>query len=398
MPESLFEEIKRVDAGPADYSEPHFPYLNRSARDHFLNVRTVLDCWYNELCELNPDSAADVRARFRSDDNEHHISALTELYLHHLLIEHGYHPHVHPKLEQTSSRPDFAAMRDGEIVFLLEAVLVYEAAKMARADRFQSNILDAIDAVNSPDFLISVDVERADPNTQPKTGAIRRFLQGKVDALDWEEVCRIYEETKEFPKWIWKQDEWEVEFSASPVTEEGRNRRSAESRVTGAIVSGAKLIRLDEAIRSNVLKKAGKYGKPECPLIVAVNVVRDSIFCDDELVMEALCGKETFTVTMHADGSQTTTPGRDLVGIWTDPQRGTINRHLSALLVLPGLTNAVIETVQPVLWHHPFAERQLSKDWQGISQRIFNENTRKMDIFVSSYGSSGPSEEADQIV
>lgn len=382
MTESLFDDIPRLDDGPADYSEPHFPYVNRSNREHFIRVRDVLDRWFQELIRHNPDSAKDVRARFRSSDDKHHYSALTELYLHHFLIDQGFVPQAHPEMPGTSRRPDFLACKDGKQEFIVEAVVVYEELEAARLKKFESNILDAIDSVKSPDFLVSASFESSDSQSQPKASVIRQFLQERVDALDWVQVCRVYEQNGELPKWHWIQDRWNVELTASPVTEEGRNRRSAASRVTGAIVHEASIIRVDEAIRSNVLGKVDKYGKPGVPFVIVVNVIRESIFCDDEVIMEALCGKEVFHVTLHDDGSQTTVPGRNLDGIWTDPKKGMINQHMSGLLVLAGLGCSKIEIVKPVLWHHPSATHPLQRNWLTVRQRIHNETNGHMEEYV----------------
>lgn len=377
--ESLFDRIESTDNGPADYSEPHFPYVNRSNREHFIRARQILDDWFLELMRHNPDSARDVRARFRSSDNEHHFGALTELYLHHFLLEQGFIPQTHPEMTGSSRKPDFLAAKDGRQEFILEAVLVYEEFEAARLKKFESNILDAIDSVNSPDFLITASFENSDPKSQPKASSIRQFLQERIDTLEWSQVYREYEQHGTLPKWHWSQDHWDVELTASPVTEEGRQNRSAVSRVTGAVLHKASIVRVDEAIRSNVLGKVNRYGKIGIPFVIAVNVIRESVFCDDEVIMEALCGKEVFHVTLHPGGSQTTVPDRNLEGIWTDPKKGMINQHMSGLLVLPGLGCSTIELMQPTLWHHPQGLHPIYSNALRIRQRIYNAATGKME-------------------
>ncbi len=371
MHNGLFDTIERTDIDPSKYSEPEFEYVNRTNRPHFQKARAILEEWFEEYVTQNPKFAPDLWARFRSKDNEHHLAALTELYLHHLLLVNGFVPQAHPVLHDVATRPEFLAWRDKVPQFVAEAVLVYDDKIMARADKFEANIFDAVNAVNSPDFLISLNIRSQNPNTQPKSSSITKFLQNKVDKLDYDQACQENEGSNPYRNWTYTQGGWELEFTARPVTEDGRRRRNGSSRVIGTALRGLSVVDVDAAIRDNVMEKSKKYGKFEMPFIIVVNVIREKTYCDDEIIMDALYGREVVDYVTYKDGSDQTNVRRNLNGIWANPKAGLTNPHVSGILFLSGLTSGNIQETAPVLWHHPRAAYPLDMTELDVEQRYF---------------------------
>ncbi|SYZ71962.1 hypothetical protein TRIP_C20077 [Candidatus Zixiibacteriota bacterium] len=379
--DTLFDRMERTDDAPADYSEPCYAYANRSNRPHIRKARTTLESWFREYRTRNTDSAKDLCQRFRSKDNAQHLAALTELYLHQLLLLNDFIPKVHPNLPRLSSRPEFFAFRDARPQFVLEAALVYDDKPVERINKFEANILDAIDDVNSPNFLVSVEIRSRDSKSQPKSSSIRRFLQNSIDKLDYHQVCLEYEESKILPQWTYLQEGWRLEFTALPVKGEACRRRTAESRVVGVVSRGAFRVNVDAAIRESVIAKSRKYGKFDMPFIIAVSVIREGKLCDDEIIMDALCGKVVVDYITNKDGTYQTKARRDLKGIWTDPKSGYANSHLSGVLFISGLTVGAIDTVSPVLWHHPQSDHPFDLNWLNIEQKYFDKESGLLNTY-----------------
>lgn len=375
----LFDDIQRTYEGPADYSESEFKYINRSARELFALARCELEKWFSEYCTENTSEVADLAARFRSEDDEHHFSALTELYLYNLLKVHGYIIKTHPKLPDKKSRPEFIIFKDGKPLFVVEAVVVFGNPTQKRVEKFESSILDAMNQVASTDFLVSVSIESVNPDKMPAIGRIKKEIRRELSKLDYEAICRQIEATGEFPSWQWEKDGWKLKFTASPVKEEARTRRNENSRIIGAIQYPIKCINLDENIKKNVLRKVKKYGDLKMPFIIAVNIISESMFCDDYTIMSSLFGKETIQITSYANGTRTTRPGRTLDGIWIHPKMGVKNTRMSGLLVLSGLRSSTISEIKPVLWHHPKAQRPFDVSWLKILHRIHNIKNDRME-------------------
>ena len=71
---------------PADHGEPHWNFLNRSARAEMQQARERIEAWLGRLC---PAMQAQVRNRLRSNDQQF-TAGLWELYLHELFTRLGY--------------------------------------------------------------------------------------------------------------------------------------------------------------------------------------------------------------------------------------------------------------------------------------------------------------------
>lgn len=319
-----------------------------------------------------------MRARFRSNDDAQHLSALTELYLHHFLIGNGYIPKTHPDLDGVDTRPDFLVFQNNKSCFFVEAVTIYNNKTSARVDKFEANICDAIDAVNSPDFLVSFNIKDRNPDIQPKTSGITRFLQNRIDSLDYTQAKLKYDKTGMLPKDLFSQKGWKIEFNFRPVTPEARKRRTNNSRVIGMMGRGVSLINVDLAIKESVIDKSKKYGEFNLPFLIAVNVIRDKAFCDDEIILDALFGKTQVDVVCYSNGSHKCNPYRSMNGIWAHPKDGLINNNISGILFLFGLTPATILEVKPVLWHHPKAIHPFYLDDLDIEHKYFTKESGRL--------------------
>ena len=89
----LFDNLTRNDAGPKQYGEPAFTYLNQSGREDVARVREVLERFFQDYPSAHQ---AEIRRRFRSTDDIQHKSAFFELFLHQLVRFGRFTVHVSP--------------------------------------------------------------------------------------------------------------------------------------------------------------------------------------------------------------------------------------------------------------------------------------------------------------
>ncbi len=362
---TLFDDKAEFDSNPPKFTGSVFSVVNRSGREELARIRQTIEKWFDEYKQYNPDSAKDLKGRYRSNDDEHHYSALTELYLHHFLIEQGFRPQVHPQFPNSSSKPDFLALKGEQPRFVVEALSVCESKENARLQKLEAAIIEALKALKLP-FFLDVKFRSTDSLSQPKLKELKR------EVLAWANtVTRCSSADMEYH---WKQKQWHIVFRVEP------------DAPPGGIGWGdyyAHRITLDETIREKVLKKVNRYGKLDVPFIIALNVIREKEFCDDEIVMEALSGEMKYDFSQKSGGSSTweVSAKRGDKGIWVASQGKVVRRRISGLLVLQGLTDATIEKTQSVLWHHPFAEIPLDKDLLKIKQRIYDESTNAMEEY-----------------
>lgn len=376
---SLFDKISRTSQKASEYGKAHFDYLNETARQEFQIIRSELDKWFNEYLNLHPDEAKELKNRFRSQDDEHHWAAMTELYIHHLLILNGYSTKPHPQLRDVNNRPDFLALKDNLPVFYIEVKVLFSKLITKRLDKFQAAILDSINQIESIEYLISLEFLSIDDKNPPATKKIQKNIKEKIEQLDYDMVCNDIEKNNKYPEWQWQENNWKIKFLASPVTEEARKRRTGNSKIIGAISYPAKQIKLSVNLKNAIKDKIKNYGNPDIPFIIAVNVISDDIFCDDISIMSALFGETVITITSFDDGTSKTSTGRNMDGIWVTRKKGICNTRLSGLMVLKNLTNAIINKTLPTLWHHPKAKHILDVQSLKIIHKVYNAEKSGME-------------------
>lgn len=132
----LFDTNKIVNHGGINnYSESLFQYaLKNNSKQHQI-IKRKIGGWYKQFMLYNPQHAKDLLKRFQSIDDEHHLSALTELYIHNLLLENNYIPKVHPDMSGVKNKPDFVALYDDEPMFIIEVAVVYDNKVVSRRNK-----------------------------------------------------------------------------------------------------------------------------------------------------------------------------------------------------------------------------------------------------------------------
>ena len=61
--------------------------------------------------------------KFQSQDKDEHFSAFFELMLHEMIFQLGFKPSVHPELNNTNAKPDFALTDKNSKLSFLEALV-----------------------------------------------------------------------------------------------------------------------------------------------------------------------------------------------------------------------------------------------------------------------------------
>lgn len=343
----IFTERTRDESDSPDYREPHFDYLDRSARLEAENVRRLLEDWFSRWPE---ESKADLLPRIQSSDDQEFNSAFFELYLHELLIRSDYAVRVHPELDGTKKRPDFLAESkiDGHS-FILEATLANDSDERKGALTRLNVVLDSINGLDSPHFLLAVETSDL-PATSPPLNRIRRDLEVWLSNIDVERA-RVRAEASSFEDLeVLTRDYggWEMRFQAIPrrLTAGARARRSI-----GILSTGARFLTTTASLRSSIGKKASRYGELNIPYIVAVNAADSNL--EDLDIEDALFGDYQIIARQTDDGFNHS-EGRDGNGVWFGP-KGPKNTRVSGVLAVGGLGPWSVEQRDPVLYLNPWA-------------------------------------------
>lgn len=370
----LFDQFQRTDYESARYAEPLFTYMNRTARAEFEEVRNKLEVWFSHYPK--PEQP-EIRARFCSDINTQHQSALFELLLHEILRVLGCEITPHPTLSNTAKTPDFLVKPLNGTPFYIEAVLATnESADEAAAQARINTVYDVVDRkVDSSNFFLWVNVEGS-PKSPPSANRIASFLNKRLAKLDPDQVAILYETGGKdaIPSWRYEHDGWIVNFQPIPKKPEARNKKGA--RPIGAQSTGVHWVDHRTPIRNAINKKAGRYGELELPYIVAVNVLE---YIDEIDIMEALFGKEQFTISFsqgHPLKPVDTQMSRILDGVWTSHE-GPRNTRVSAVLLATQLSPWRLSSGKVCLYHNPWAQKSYSSVLTRLPQAVLEDNHMK---------------------
>lgn len=342
------------------YSESEYSYYRDSERPPMVAIRTLLEQWF---AEVPASEQLDLAQRFRSRILRQHLSALFELYLHHLLVRSGFQVQFHPDVAGTQNHPDFLVLKDGNARFYLEAIAVGNSTKEESEINRINQVYDTLNALESPDFYVSVSVEGA-PASSPAGAKLRKDLKQWLATLNWEDISASYinEEIDSIPGYEWSHDGWNVTFEPIPKPPEARGSEGV--RAIGMTMDGkVRTLKLDRDLKEAVSKK-DRYGALTLPFVHAIQVV-DSHRIDRNDVINGLFGQAT--VALGPNREQIHARLRN--GAWVAPG-GSIHRIVSAVCVWSTLEPWNFVTLEPFTIHNPYAINPLQSDLLQWAQEI----------------------------
>ena len=350
----LFDDINRKENGPKHFADPHFYYLNHSARSESEVIRKLLELWF---AHVPFGDQKGLRSRFRSKDNQQHLGAFFELYIHELLLRLGFDITFHSEIEDKSTHPDFMVSRGEEQQFYLEATLAALSNKEVATKALENQVYDTLNNMKSPNFFLGLKVQGA-PATLPTCKKIRDFLESKLADLDPDEVAeQLKTGSLEAFSWEWEHGDWRITFF--PIPKSLSQRGKSGIRPIGLQMQESISLTPDISIRDSIHDKASKYGRLNLPYVIAMNIL-DEYDVDESDISIGLFGKEPITAIFPSNYSQET----HLNAAWYGPD-GPRHQRVSGALIAVNLNPWSIAKVTPVLWHNPWANYPLPQDiWQ----------------------------------
>jgi hypothetical protein len=121
--------------------------------------------------------------------------------------------------------------------------------------------------------------------------------------------------------------------------------------------NGSRAVDTTSALRRAIREKAGRYGKPDRPYVIAVLIEDD--YTDEEDVVDALFGTVTYTVPVGPRHPGQAHAVRQRDGSWI-AHGGPSNTRVSAVMTAINLAPWVLARNVPRLWLNPWAARPLT--------------------------------------
>lgn len=350
-----FDEVPRTYTGYARRAESAFNFLNRSALPDFSATRDTVEAMFSGFPE---SGKADLRARFRSED-EAHSGAFFELFLYSVLRMMGYAPALHPSSGLTSRRVDFQIAANGKSIFI-EARTLTSSHETSLHERLFAPVLDAIDDLESPDFHLHVET-KGDLKKAIAIAPIKRHLTSWLASLDYDKIkAQIAGENgyRNCPETKWVQGGCALEFAAWPKGKaRGKPGRSIAMEMGGGW-SGT-----GHRLRKMLAAKARRYGKLNTPYVIAVNVMDGGM--DDEDVIQALYGQEAVQFRIYSNGCRESRLIRQPNGLWRQHD-GPRYRRVSGVLVASRLRPWCMPQSRLSLYLNPWADFPLADEFLDL--------------------------------
>lgn len=265
----LFENnVDRIDEY-AKNSESHYKYLTISAKPEYIAVCEKLDNWFENYPSKEKK---EFIQRFRTEKDDQFLSAFYELYLFELLRKMGYEIEVHPKIENSNSRPDFLVKSiDGE-EFYIEVVTITGKTRQEIAREKLLNVIDdTINTIRNKDFFLRRRVTSFPKKAIPAI-KIKEFLERELKKINPDDCMEIIRQNKIelLPHWEFKYGNFVLELSAIP--REIKYRDKINTQLIGIRTDPPKSDNSQKALIESLRTKGNKYVGLNKPFVIAVNI------------------------------------------------------------------------------------------------------------------------------
>ncbi len=312
---NLFSDKQRTDQDFAKPGERIYSFLNRSGREEFAVVRVKLNQWFRHYPE---SEQKELKKRFES--RAHFDDAFFELYMHEFFFSKGYQLMVHPKLEHTSKQPDFLVSKDGKPLFYLEVKVVRDQSDEERDyEEKRRKIARELDKLGNFPYWISIRKLRLKNQNSFSVRPVIDIIQRESALFDYYRML----EKSERESLSFENENISIElcfWARSNSNLEGLNRA-----VGAQSYFDAKIVDTHIAILKAIQEKAKRYGKPDLPLMIAINCVSPEHVSTTD--MELILGKDFRYLqsnkpipsdrTIHSDGIFTNSFMNHVRGIFT---------------------------------------------------------------------------------
>jgi hypothetical protein len=322
----IFNNTNRKDTDSAGNAEPIFQYLERSARIEAERVRELIEQWFANY----PDQEkGELRRRLQTNDDKIFSSSFFELYLHELFRRLGCLIEIHPDRGISNTRfPDFRITEMEGKSYYLEAVSVDELYKDGViGGNFIDEALDAINHLRSEKYFLHVRIKGI-PSTPIPISSYKKSISKWLEELDYQKIKEDYKKggISSLPKKVISHGNLDIELIPTPKS----LPRETENLI-GSQGFGFRRTNTKDAIRKAIKDKAGRYGKPDLPYVIAINVF--SIVCDKEDIIDALFGTEERSIDFQSCNSEEMIFRRKGDGAWKKQK----NTRVSGVLIVKSL-------------------------------------------------------------
>jgi len=359
----LFTDKIRTDKKPAKHNDNSFDFFDRSDSEKGKVIREVLNSWFANYPE---NEKSEFKKRFQKEFS----SSLYELFIHELFIKQGFELESHPKLKNSTKRPDFLAKGNG-IEFYIE---VKEATDKTDAERALENktnqIYDIVNQTDSPNFWLQIKKLNFITDKQPSAKKVVRFLESKLPEFNPDLILDNLKTfgVKGIPFIRFEDQNLSMIIKLMPKSKEIRGKKGV--RPIGIFPSESFVGGADDSIKSALSKKANRYGELDKPFLICINS-KSYRGTDNYDVMDALFGSTSISYSTDPNNKDEQIE-RAMNGFFKD-NSGPKNTKVSAIMI-NRLILGHVKDGKYWFVKHPFAQNDLDFNKFDINKTFVDNN------------------------
>ncbi len=339
-------------AGSEPYSRPKpvsmssYEFYARSDRPEMAEMR---NCW-NDIyrrCRLPKKSKSDILNRFRSRDDSHY-SALFELFLYEFMHLLGWKAGIPSALK--SGRPDFLVSVPGSRNFYLEATCLLGSLKLTAQERLHSKIYQTIREIESNEFRVALSI-RGNPEVEIGSMDLRLRVEKWLKGLDYNRllsILRAKRDITQLPAEVIAHGSLQIVLTPIPQSP------PSSSKENGLVLLGPTSVtrsRVSTQMRQKLMDKAKQCASSRLPVVVALNVLRDTF--DTDAILDALFGELVVDVSFKDGHPVNWKSERGKLGLWCHLGRCQ-NSTISAVILFSHLDHFLFPSRKPQIVLNPF--------------------------------------------
>lgn len=260
----LFDDIERTQNCPAAETQSTFSFLNNSCRPASEKIRSLLEEWFSDY---PVEKKAVLANKFRESDKFE--PNFFELFSFAFLKRCFGDVSVEP--EMGGLTPDFSV--NGDALIVETTVSTEISDREAGRQRIENEIFDRINKLRINKYFLQIEELNVSSNETPKMKAIARFIKSKADSLDYDQLTRDMQQSKELRCFTYPEgaadNESIVKFCFIPRSSFGCENHRPIGFYPSSSHSGGSERAISEKIRGKVLK----YNRLGVPQVVFINIL-----------------------------------------------------------------------------------------------------------------------------
>lgn len=284
---TLFDDKPREARRAIKPGETKFDFVDSIAA--FETCRDHLNRLY---CELPERERGEYEARLKATRFHMFDSAFFELILRGMFLRQGWRVEPHPDLGVgESTKPDFLVLKQGQPLFVLEAVTTEERLQDGDSEssqKLKAQVLSDLLSIEDTHFVVLVSTIKNTPlERAPSLRYYKRQIRCWLDSLDAKSLFGS-ENYENNPTKVIDISGWTLRLTA--IAYENKEDKS----ICGSYTAAAGWVSPQVRIKRAILEKARRYGDLGLPYVIAVNYC--GFFARLEDLISVLFGQLTYVV------------------------------------------------------------------------------------------------------